>query len=403
MNDDVGRLFEVATSDVRTPRGDFESVVRGGSRRRRVRSGVALALSISVAGAALVGAANLTGPEARPVPAGPKEVMPEVSTLVPETMEGRVPFRELASSEELATARAVTVAFHAFVRRTGYRDLDYLGAGPTPEGWVVSFVHRTDEEASAEEAREQTLSLRRDELEAEVEALRKVLRRAEARLSGRGREKQTRASRPPRETLKRLRREAQERQRRIERLRLAARPQVVEVHVSRNAGRMTVARVEADPALAETYAPLVGYGERIAEIDVWGAAYYDWTLVPAGVGDVVPGARDGRLLDGSALFGVRGALPRPARRRGRRRGVDAGGPRPLPGRARLRGRARRVVGRVRRRLRQAGRGPQPPAPLHVAPPPVGVENQWWRLLLMLSPSPLPDALANLEDVVRGSA
>jgi hypothetical protein len=292
MNDDVGRLFEVATSDVRTPRGDFESVVRGGSRRRRVRGATTLALALSVAGAAVVGAANLTGSGPRTVPAGPKNVVPETSRLVPEIMEGRLPFRELASSEELATARAVTVAFHAFVRRTGYRDLDYEGAGPTPDGWVVSFVHRTDEEAAEEEARALTLNLRRDELEAEVQALRKVLRRAEARMRGVGssrrESKPDRVSQAPREALKRLREEARATQRRIERLRPAARSRVVEVHVSRRAGTMTVARVEADTALAETFAALVGYGERIDDIDVWGAAYYDWTLVPAGVADVVP-------------------------------------------------------------------------------------------------------------------
>jgi hypothetical protein len=297
--DDTRSLFEGVEERIPVPPGDLGAVVRTGRgrRRRRLATGVVSAVVVAVAG---WGAAEvLGGQDARPVPATPDEVRPSGERLVPVVTKGPAPSPDLASADDLADARAITVAFHAFLEGTGRRfEFDYEGFGDFRDEWWVRFAQYAPpspkERALAKLQRE--LERRVERLQARLVALRadeerllavlqdargedaRRLRRNVAALRGR--------DRTLREEIRKGRRRGLSVLNRRRGLFNEPAPYRTEVTVVERDGMLVVDNVFTDSPEIGSLVDTIGYSEPVASVDAWGADYYDATFRPRdGAGD----------------------------------------------------------------------------------------------------------------------
>ncbi|HEX2294524.1 MAG TPA: hypothetical protein VHN37_04370 [Actinomycetota bacterium] len=279
-------LFDDASERVAVPPADLGAVVRRGEARRRRRIAGRAASLIVVALAGSAAGLILAGQEGSPLPATRDEAPEPGGRLVPVVMSGPSPWPELAAAEDLAAARAVTVAFHALLdSATRYR-FDYRGVEEVGGRWRVEFVehgslppvlrelararaHRTTQEAQ--------VAANRAELAAHARRIRTALEEA----LGTDREPELRRShRSVGEEVRRLERVAAQTAAEIEeiesRIRSFRRRQPsyrVFVTVAEAGGRVFVEDVTTaspNPSIPDA----IGYAERAADVDSWGADYF---------------------------------------------------------------------------------------------------------------------------------
>ena len=283
--DETRSLFEAAEERVLVPPADLGAVVRRGRARRRCRmaTGVVSALVVAVAGGAA--AAILGGQDSRPVPVTPPDVHRPSERLVPVVMEGPTPFRELASADELADARAITVAFHAFLEGTGRRyNFDYEGFDDFEDKWRVRFAqfpppsreeYRLRRLQRVVESQAERLRAERAELGAAARALREE---KEARRARRLLAELRDARRDMKRMIRRQGREMAALQERRQRLLGHPRPYVTELTIVEQEGTLVVEDVNTDSPEATSLSDAIGYSEPVAEVDAWGADYFDATF-----------------------------------------------------------------------------------------------------------------------------
>lgn len=291
--DDVRSMFDAAAENVPVPPGDVGAVVRRGATRRRKRIAAGL-VSASVILAATGGAvAIFGGQDARPLPARVGDDRTPGSRLVPLVMRGPTPMPVLGSEQDRADARAVTVAFHAFLEGSRRQYLfDYEGFERQGNAWLVRFVQfapptphedqlrelEVELETAAERLRTQRFDMRRDaqrlveelrdslreearELQSHLAALRRRMRQLEDRIRPYARrvaaveaDQKTLASRRPSWT--------------------------VDLTVAESDGMIFVQDVTTDSPDAASLRRIVGHAERSSSVDAWGADYYDAVLRP---------------------------------------------------------------------------------------------------------------------------
>lgn len=289
--DDTRSLFEGVEERVVVPPGDLAAVVRRGRtrRRRRMAAGVVSALVVGVAGWGT--AAILGGQDSRPVPATPPDVHRPIERLVPVLMEGPEPLPKLASADELADARAISVGFHAFLEGTGRRyEFDYAGFGDFEDEWWVRFEQfpppSPEERGLRQLQRElerhlERLHARRVALRADVERLREALddttdarrlRRSVAVLRG--------ESRTLTEEIRRSRRQELVILNRRRRLFNQPSPYRTEVTVVERDGMLVVEDVSTNSPEIDSLLDAIGYSEPVEQVDAFGADYYDATFRP---------------------------------------------------------------------------------------------------------------------------
>lgn len=289
--DETRSWFEGVEERVVVPPGDLGAVVRRGRTRRRRRTATGLVSAVVVAVAGWGAAAVLGGQDARPVPATPDEVQHSGERLVPVLMEGRPPSPKLASPDELADARAITVALHAFLEGTSRRyDFDYAGFGDFEDEWWVRF-----EQFPGPSPKEQALHDLQRELERRVERLHaqlEAVRADEDRLRETLDEARGRDARRLRRSVAVLRRESRTLEEEIRKGRrrglvvLNRRrslfnqppPYRTEVTVEERDGMLVVDDVSTNSPDIESLLDTIGYSEPVGGVDAWGTDYYDATF-----------------------------------------------------------------------------------------------------------------------------
>lgn len=285
--DELRSAFDAATEGISVPHGDLAAVMRRGTGRRRLRIAGGAASVVVVAALAWAGVA-VTSDEVRPVPAGPGEVPRLRSRLVPVVIDGPAPPPDLASPEDLAEARAVTVAFHALLGAAPTWHLAYEGVERSDDAWKVRFVHFTPMTPVERELRKTELETLTSQLELESHEL--ELEQAADRLAERLEEERRRPEqrRDLRRALRHLQREAQRVQARVVRLqaqvagielrrrRLRTRQPSwpVVVTIVQREGLVWVDHVTTDSPDAQALRAAAGYRERTSEIDAWGYDYF---------------------------------------------------------------------------------------------------------------------------------
>ncbi|HEV2755508.1 MAG TPA: hypothetical protein VG318_06995 [Actinomycetota bacterium] len=291
MNDDVRQLFESTTSGIHVPEGDLASVLAGGLKRRRtsIVAGAAASLAAVAAIGWIAGAALNAGPDA-PRPVAPDLAGRDFTSLVPDETIGPEPGRVLARPEDIAEARAVTVAFHALVLRVPYYGFAYEGVDGGDGEWRVTFVEGAERSAiergienRAEVAAqaEATLAARRARL-----ALLRSRLKAKARTVGpRKADEAARKKAELRELLERtmaelerLHGEIRGAQRQIERQEAEGGPFPVVLVVEESDGGLAVTAVETNSPRRPQLEAAVGYAEPVDGVDAWGADYFGLEL-----------------------------------------------------------------------------------------------------------------------------
>lgn len=283
-------IFDAAAERVPVPQGDVGAVVqRGGARRRgRIAARVAsLAVVVAVGGGAVT---ILGGQDTRPVPARPGDVHQSVRRLVPVVMDE--PPSDVALADDVADARAATVAFHAFLSVSGrelafgYEDLERSG-----ETWQARFVQvpplsRIERRLRRLELEVVTVaeSRRMEHLELGRRAERlgeskDDTRGAEARSIGRHMRELRREMRRLERDIRRLDHEVAEIETRQRQVRERMPSYTAKLTIVERDGRLVVDDVATDSPEAARLRTAIGYAEEAAEVDVWGNDYYDARFV----------------------------------------------------------------------------------------------------------------------------
>lgn len=296
MSDNLRSLFDGATNEVPAPAGDLASVIRRGRARRGYGAALGTAAFVLLLTGAWVAVENArSGDDVPPARPGPDE---KTYLLVP-TETSPEPPSAFARKRDLEDARAVTVAFHALLHRVGY-DLDYKNVVPAGRrAWEVTFLDAGEEEAAnrALQAQMEALLATRARVAEQVDRLVELDRnlRAKARAAGsRGRSAARKAKAIGREadavrrTAAELRAEMRELEERLGtiRRRRGAGIALAVLRVERAGPELVVASVRGPSGGLER---VVGYSERVADVDVWGADYYDGSFEEPGAVDDVGG------------------------------------------------------------------------------------------------------------------
>ncbi|HYO61377.1 MAG TPA: hypothetical protein VEU29_05715 [Actinomycetota bacterium] len=291
--DDVRSAFDDTVDRVPVPPGDLAAVVRRG-RARRLRRIATMLASVSVVVVAGWGAAAiLGGQDVRTVPGTVDPTPPAPGRLVPVVTKGRSPSPELAPADEIADARAITVGFHAFLEGTGRRfEFDYEGFGGSDGTWWIRFAQsppplrqetRLQEVQERAEAEARDLRGHRAELREAVRRLRNALQSAagqEARDVRRRLDRSRRERRRLDEVVARVERNVARIQAQRRRLLGVPRPYRTEITVVERDGMLVVDDVYTDSPEAAALRSSIGYAEPVADVDAWGADYYDATFRP---------------------------------------------------------------------------------------------------------------------------
>ncbi len=237
-----------------------------------------------------------------PAPRPTATISPSPNVLQPNELR-------LGRPEDVANARAVTVAFHALLSTVGY-ELDYKNFERTPEGWVMSYldgmtVRDLEESIEARRGAIEDIRAAISEDEQELAAVSDQL--SEARASG-----DTRRIDKLSKTLNKLRESIPESKSIIveterEMIELATElqeteaqggPLSVEITVEEQDGRLIVTSVEGPFTEAERVR-IEGYSEVIDAIDADGNEFYNIDLT-----------RDGETSIQANAFWT-GAIPSP--------------------------------------------------------------------------------------------
>lgn len=291
--DDLRSTFDAAAENVPVPPGDVGAVVRRGATRRRKRIAAGL-VSASVILVATGGAiAIFGGQEDRPVPVRVGDDRTPGSRLVPLVMKGPTPMPALGSEQDRADARAVTVAFHAFLEGSRRQYLfDYERFERQGDAWLVRFVQFPPPTSQEDRLRDLEVALRtaavrvrtqRFEMRRDAQRLVEELRDAKAEEA---RELHSHLA-ALRQRIRRLTDDIRPYARRVaaveaDRETLASRRPswTVDLTVAERDGTIFVEDVATDSPDAASLRRIVGYAERASSVDAWGADYYDAVLRP---------------------------------------------------------------------------------------------------------------------------
>jgi hypothetical protein len=214
-------------------------------------------------------------------------------------MVGPTPDDNLASSEALAKARAVTVAFHGLLFTVGY-NLDYKDIRQTGDGsWVLTFIDGVepkslrrsianrrgfiDETMAAIERSEDAIVRLRGEIQKaegdddaeRVAQMRRRLNRETARIQG-----WKQGILEIESDLRRLQRFAEAQEAR-------GGPFEVELVVVHQQRDLVIEEISSRSLRIDDLNNAEGYAEPIAEIDAWGVDYYNARFVRSGDADDV--------------------------------------------------------------------------------------------------------------------
>lgn len=311
MHDDLRSRFEVATGRMSLPKGDLAAVARSGVAKRRWRyAATVLAAGVIVAtgwfGVASRSGGGVNGPLLPP--AGPFEERDPDFVMVPVVMKGGDPGTDVAVERNIWEARAVTVAFHALLYRTGYEAIDYKNVSTVTRGWDVGFIHGVEDTSLKEAIRTrrevvQETHERVQELERSRKRLLERLRKAARELRVRGGEERRRGQRSSRERAAALEETAE--QMAEERARLEVELEQLEayvraqeelggpfdltLHVEEAGDRLVVSSVSTDSPSQQELTEAEGYSEPVKHIDIWGADYFNASFAGPGVVDDVDG------------------------------------------------------------------------------------------------------------------
>ncbi len=225
------------------------------------------------------------GRESSPAPRPTATISPSPNVLQPNEVR-------LGSPEDVANARAITVAFHALLSTVGY-DLDYKSFERTPEGWVMSYLDGptvrdlqgtigarrgaiedtraaiSEDERELETVRDRLSEARAQGDEARIDELSKSFYRLQDAIS----ESRLIIAETVREMVE-LATELQDTQEQ-------GGPLPVEITVEEQDGRLIVTAVDGPFPESES-ARIEGYSEAIGEVESDGNEYYDIELTRAG-------------------------------------------------------------------------------------------------------------------------
>jgi hypothetical protein len=221
------------------------------------------------------------GRESSPAPRPTETISPSPNVLQPNEVR-------LGRPEDVANARAITVAFHALLSTVGY-DLDYKSFERTPGSWVMSYLEgmtvrdleetigarreAMDDARAAISADEKQLEAVSGELlearavgdEVRVEELSKSLNRLKQAIS------------ESRSIIVETHQELVELTAELQDTQEQGRPFPVEITVEEQDGRLIVTAVDG-PFTETEAARIEGYSEAIGEIEADGNEYYNIDL-----------------------------------------------------------------------------------------------------------------------------
>jgi hypothetical protein len=283
VNDDHLRdKFRSFADGIDVPAGDVAGVIRDGRRGLVVRAaGMAMLVVALIAGGwTWARSSFLASDRGDLTPAHREEPKPDF-LLIPEEYDGPEPMPTPGRVEEVRTARAVTVAFHALLYSVGY-DYDYKGYQRTGERWMVRFLAgRTEREA------EDFVRSRRFHIETTLTQLERAITKlqateqAESSADGDRRkamaEQRMRLQRNIR-TLGEMLREQEEQladgEDELARIRSGDGPEEIVLTVEERDGRIRV--IDAVGPFSEAgIENIEGYSQATDKVDVWGNDYYN--------------------------------------------------------------------------------------------------------------------------------
>jgi hypothetical protein len=287
MSDDLRSVFDHALRHLRVPAGDLTAVVgRGRTRRRRRLAALAAGSAVIAATAGILVSNVAPGPPApRPVAPGPDH---RDLPLLPDEHLGPEPGPDLADPEDLADARAVTVAFHALVSRLPQYGLDYVGVVGDGDAWDVKFREVPEAESlesviARHQARAGQMVGRVRGLEARVENLERRARSAAGpagrRAAARAAELRARVEQLAAAERAQLEQALEEANARLEEeQRRTGGPFDVVLRVVLADAALVVDAVETESPDGEVLEAAAGYAEPVEGVDSWGADYFGLTF-----------------------------------------------------------------------------------------------------------------------------
>jgi streptogramin lyase len=225
------------------------------------------------------------GRESSPAPRPTATISPSPNVLQPNEVR-------LGRPEDVADARAITVAFHALLSTVGY-NLDYKSFERTPEGWVMSYIDGMtvrDLEGSIDARRGEIEDTRSAILEdeRELEAVSDELSEARALGDEVRIDELSKSLNGLREAISESRSIIVETQQELIELATELQdtqeqggPFPVEITVKEQDGRLVVTAVDG-PFTEDETARIEGYSEAISEIESDGNEYYNIDLTREG-------------------------------------------------------------------------------------------------------------------------
>lgn len=300
MREDVRALLIAAVDAIEVPDGDLGQVVRSGKRRmiaRRLAGGLAV-MAVGVAG--WMTASNLASSDRvtdLPQPANPFQDTRKIDRLlVPTEMIGPSPGGEAGSEADIAEARAIAVGFHALLFRVGY-DFDYKGIERVDSSsWRLVFLDGLEPGYV-----QGSIRGRRSAMEDSLGAI----ARSQATLEQLGRELREATDRGEQERADDLREDmANERdtiriekrnvrdlrkgiarlKRYIDKQTRQGGPFAVRLVVVEQDDALMVNGLRSDSLRSKELKAVLGYSERVEDVDSWGVDYYNARFARRGDG-----------------------------------------------------------------------------------------------------------------------